>query len=357
MRVDAPEAVIARQILLEGRVQGLGVRPAIAKLALRLKLHGTVTNTSEGVLIHLEGQESGIVRFQTLLADEMPPLADFRVGRIIDVYAPGFQEFTILAGSDSATAAAVDVPTDLAMCPECASELTDRTDRRFGYAFSSCTRCGPRYSIIRAMPYERRDTSMVQFELCACCAEEFRQSEDRRFHAQTVACPDCGPRLLFDAENSSDHCTGTDAIFAAAEVLRAGRILALKGLGGYQLICDATNAAAVQRLREGKHRLSKPLAVMIPGFKNPFSPASGGEGVHRRAPSIHCRIRASDVARQSDRHSGKCRAAFNRAQRESRYEFARRSAADDAVACVIAQRIKNAACRHEWQSGFRTVGV
>ncbi len=261
--MNATEAVIARQILLQGRVQGLGVRPAIAKLAHRLKLNGTVTNSSEGVLIHLEGLDSEIARFQTLLADAMPPLADFHVGRISDLHVAGCSEFAILAGSDSATAAAVDVPTDMAMCPECARELTDRTDRRFGYAFSSCTRCGPRYSIIRAMPYERRDTSMASYRLCSSCEEEFIQSEDRRFHAQTVACSDCGPQLWFEAENLSNHCTGTEAIFAAAKVLRVGGILALKGLGGYQLICDATNEAAVQRLRERKRRLTKPFAVMI----------------------------------------------------------------------------------------------
>ncbi len=156
-------------------------------------------------MIHLEGQESEITRFQILLSDEMPPLADFRVGRIVDVSAAGCREFTILARLNSTVSAAVDVPTDLAMCPECAYELTDGIDRRFGYAFSSCTQCGPRYSIIRAMPYERRDTSMAQCELCPCCAEEFRQSEDRRFHAQTVACPDCGSQMWFGAENSAQE--------------------------------------------------------------------------------------------------------------------------------------------------------
>ena len=180
--LNATEAVIARQILLQGRVQGLGVRPAIAKLALRLKLHGTVTNTSEGVLIHLEGLDSEISRFQTLLADEMPPLADFHVGQIIDVHVEGCRAFRIVAGSNSAIATAVDVPTDLAMCPACARELTDQFDRRFGYAFSSCTQCGPRYSIIRTLPYERRDTSMASYHLCSSCEEEFIQSEDRQFH-------------------------------------------------------------------------------------------------------------------------------------------------------------------------------
>ncbi len=287
MRVNATETLIARQILLQGRVQGLGVRPAIAKLALRLKLKGRVTNTSEGVLIHLEGPDSEIARFQTQLAQDLPPLANFHVGRIMDVLPEGCQEFAILAGSDAASAAAVDVPTDLAMCPECARELTAPADRRFGYAFSSCTQCGPRYSIVRAMPYERCDTAMASYRLCPCCEEEFRHSEDRRFHAQTVACPDCGPQLWFEAENLSSHRTGMEAIAAAAGILRGGGILALKGLGGYQLICDATNVAAVHRLRERKRRCSKPLAIMIPGFKSPFSPASGEKVADRPDEGVY----------------------------------------------------------------------
>ncbi len=267
-------ATNARQILLQGRVQGLGVRPAIARLALRLRLNGSVTNTSEGVLIYLEGLDSAIDGFQSLLADEMPSLASFQISRIIDVPVAGHQDFRILAQS-KACVTAVDVPVDLAMCSECARELIDQTNRRYAYAFSSCTVCGPRYSIIRAMPYERSDTAMVAFALCPYCDTEYHNREDRRFHAQTVACPDCGPRLWFESMTTSHDCTGQDAIAAATEILRTGGILALKGLGGYQLLCDATNAAAVQRLREKKQRPSKPLAVMIRYTTSPFSSAPG----------------------------------------------------------------------------------
>ena len=295
--VAGTNAKIAKQIVLLGRVQGLGIRPAIAKLAIRLKLNGTVTNTSEGVKIHLEGLASEIARFQALLANEMPPMADFHVGQIIDAHVAGCQEFRIVAGLNSRMATAVDVPTDLAMCAECARELADPSDRRFGYAFSSCTQCGPRYSIIRLMPYERRDTSMARFCLCSCCEAEFRHSEDRRFHAQTVACSDCGPQLWFEAENTPNHVAGMDAIAAAADILRAGGILAMKGIGGYQLICDATNETAVQRLRGRKRRYSKPLAVMISASKlveqrstSPFSPVSGEKVADRpdeRAVDVH----------------------------------------------------------------------
>jgi len=277
-------ALIARQILLRGRVQGLGVRPAIAKLAIRLKLNGTAVNTSEGVVIHLAGLISAVDDFQSLLADEMPFLADFQISHINNVPFEDVSDFRILSGSDSSVAA-VDVPVDLAMCPECVRELTDQTNRRFEYAFSSCTACGPRYSIIRTMPYERRDTVMTAFPLCRCCDEEYHNSDDRRFHAQTIACRNCGPVVWFESETSAHACTGTNAIVAAIQILRTGDILALKGLGGYQLLCDATNSAAVKRLREKKSRHSKPLAVMIPGSMRPNShagPSKVGHGLDEK---------------------------------------------------------------------------
>lgn len=264
------DTFIARQILLQGRVQGLGVRPVIAKLAIRLKLNGTVVNTSEGVVIHLEGLSSAIDAFRSMLADEMPLLAGFQTSGVTNMPYVGHTDFRILSGSDSSVAA-VDVPVDLAMCPECACELTDHTNRRFEYAFSSCTACGPRYSSIRMMPYERRDTAMAAFPLCPCCNEEYHNIDDRRFHAQTIACQNCGPVLWFESETAAQDCTERNALAAAIEILRTGGILALKGLGGYQLLCDATNAAAVKRLREKKHRHSKPLAVMIPDSMRPNS--------------------------------------------------------------------------------------
>ena len=272
--LTAQRSIVAGQILLHGGVQGFGVRPAVAKLALRLKLHGWVVNIADGVLIQLEGNDSAIDDFRSLLANELPLLARFEIGHIISVPVAGHQNFCIREQSNSGVTA-VDVPADLAMCPDCQRELTDPSDRRFGYAFSSCTACGPRYSIIRSMPYERHATAMAAFDPCAGCDTEYRSHEDRRFHAQTVACSQCGPTLWLESPTTSDDCTGPDAIFAAAEILRTGSILALKGLGGYQLLCDATNAAAVQRLRERKQRPSKPLAVMVQHLPDPFSPAAG----------------------------------------------------------------------------------
>lgn len=250
-------------MLIQGRVQGLGVRPAVAKLALRLGLNGSVRNTLEGVAIHLEGSASEIDRFQAMLPEELPPLAQFQFRSIDDTQLSGCQDFRVDTDRDLLGAPAVDVPADCAMCQECLHELTDRADRRFGYAFSSCTNCGPRYSILRSMPYERTDTSMAAFHLCSLCDAEYRNSADRRFHAQTVVCRDCGPQLWFESAASSSPCTDGEAIAAAADVVRSGGILALKGLGGYQLICDATHEDAVRRLRERKRRRSKPLAVMI----------------------------------------------------------------------------------------------
>jgi hydrogenase maturation protein HypF len=273
-------ALIAREILLQGRVQGFGVRPAIARLAIRLQLDGTVVNTAAGVVIHLEGMSSAINEFQSLLPDALPALADFQIHCVNNAPFFDHSDFRIASGSDS-NAAAVDVPVDLAMCPACANELTDHTNRRFEYAFSSCTACGPRYSIIRAMPYERRDTAMVAYPLCSNCNDEYHDSDDRRFHAQTIACQNCGPVLWFESDASPHDCGGTNALAAAIEILRTGGILALKGVGGYQLLCDATNTKAVQRLREKKHRQSKPLAVMIPNSMRPdfFAVRSHGADV------------------------------------------------------------------------------
>lgn len=254
---------VAREMLIRGRVQGLGVRPAIARLALRLSLNGSVRNTPEGVLIRLEGAVSEVNRFHAMLPEELPCSAQFHVNRMTDTQLSGCLEFRIDTDCDLGVAPAVEVPVDRATCQECLKELTDQTDRRFEYAFSSCTNCGPRYSILNSMPYERRDTSMVAFHLCSLCDAEYRNSEDRRFHAQTVVCPNCGPRLWFESAAPSSRDTGFDAITAAAEVVRSGGILALKGLGGYQLICDATHDDAVQRLRDRKRRCTKPLAIMI----------------------------------------------------------------------------------------------
>lgn len=261
-RLQEDRSEIARDILLRGQVQGFGVRPAIARLAADLRLNGFVSNTSSGVRIHVQGLESAVMEFIRTLPIGLPAAAKLLSMEERTVARQQYSSFKIWT-SDETGSVAVDVPTDLAMCGDCQQELETPEDRRFQYAFGSCTNCGPRYSITRAMPWERASTSMADFGLCAACEAEFVSSRDRRFHAQTVSCPNCGPQLTLQISGEDDLCHGYTAIARAAEIIRSTGILAIKGIGGYQLVCDATSAEAVHLLRQSKHRGSKPLAVMV----------------------------------------------------------------------------------------------
>ncbi len=259
----------ARCLLLQGRVQGLGVRPAIARLAADLNLNGMVQNTGDGVFIHVEGEPAAVTAFTSQLSSRMPALAQFVIAQCTPASVIEATQFRIIDGRVSGHTngqangpLAAQVPIDLGLCQECREELTVTTDRRFQYPFSSCTQCGPRYSIIEAMPFERHDTSMKAFPLCDACQQEFQDPTDRRYHAQTIACPDSGPRVSFESA-VPENDVSDDAIAQAVALIRAGGILALKGIGGYQLVCDATSEHAVRRLRQVKQRRSKPLAVMV----------------------------------------------------------------------------------------------
>jgi len=259
----------ARCFLLQGRVQGLGVRPAIARLAANLNLNGMVQNTGDGVFIHVEGEPAAVTAFTSQLSGRMPALAQFVVAQCSTVSVIEATQFRIVDGCADGHAncqangpLAAQVPVDLGLCQECRAELADSPNRRFEYPFSSCTQCGPRYSIIEAMPFERHDTSMKAFALCDACQQEFQDPTNRRYHAQTNACPDCGPRVSFESAVPTND-VADDAIAQAVGLIRAGGILALKGIGGYQLVCDATSEHAVRRLRQAKQRRIKPLAVMV----------------------------------------------------------------------------------------------
>ena len=255
--------------LLGGRVQGVGFRPFVYLLARRLELTGWVRNTTGRVEIHAEGAAVQLKAFRAALIDEAPALARPRIERQEDV-APGhFDDFTILASSH-AGAAAIHVPPDQAACAHCERELLEPTDRRYRYPFINCTQCGPRYSIIDALPYDRSSTSMADFRLCLRCSAEYHDPGDRRFHAEPNACPACGPQLAFRQQGSPGEA-GSSALGAAVEALARGRILAVKGVGGYHLVCDAANATAVARLRRRKQRPHKPLALL--------APAAGADGL------------------------------------------------------------------------------
>ncbi len=249
-------------IRISGKVQGVGFRPFIWQLADRLRLCGEVCNDSAGVEIRLLAPVN-IETFIGQLQRDCPPLA-----RIDSISFDPFtwqtspKDFTITPSRQSRMD--TQVAPDAATCPECLQDIICPADRRFGYAFTNCTHCGPRFTLIRAMPYDRPSTSMVQFALCPACRQEYENPADRRFHAQPVACPHCGPQVSATFQNGDILAQDQAALEHAVAALRVGKIVAIKGLGGFHLACDATQQEAVMRLRERKHRPSKPLAVMLP---------------------------------------------------------------------------------------------
>ena len=250
----------ARQYILTGRVQGVGFRPFVYNKAVELGLAGSVYNGSGKVFIHAEGPGTALDRFAKELVDAAPPLARPQLASCTEVEPRGLDAFTIET-SDSGGEAEIHVPPDLFTCDDCLAELTDPGERRHGYAFINCTQCGPRYTIITAMPYDRPNTSMADFPLCADCAAEYGNPADRRFHAQPLACAVCGPKLEFISDVESNDGSPLKNAVAALE---SGRIVAIKGVGGYHLVCDARNEEAVALLRKRKRRPDKPLAVMFP---------------------------------------------------------------------------------------------
>lgn len=255
------DEICAVRVLLFGRVQGLGVRPALARLAEKLQLCGSVQNTANGVELELEGATEAIRQFMTGMSKCMP--AGVAVDRIetLPIENTHRDEFRILDHSEVRTGLAA-VPLDRVVCSQCLAEIRNSGDRRYRYPFTSCTACGPRYSIIESMPYDRPATTMRQFPMCARCDEEYRSRQNYRFHAQTNACSECGP-LIRLVDGVGSLVKGNDAIKAASSGLCSGRIVALKGLGGYQLLVDATSHEAVSRLRKRKQRKTKPLVVLV----------------------------------------------------------------------------------------------
>lgn len=238
---------------LRGAVQGVGFRPFVYRLATEMGLPGWVYNSNGGLVLEVEGEAGQLSRFeQRLLADKPPPAVVLST-EFARLAPAGFTRFEILESEEDA-AKTVSVLPDLATCPECLAELRDPANRRYRYPFTNCTRCGPRFTIVEDIPYDRPRTTMREFTLCPECRREFEDPLDRRFHAQPNACPVCGPRLFTSLDE-------------AARAIAEGRIVALKGIGGFQLLADARNAAVVARLRRLKNREEKPFALMMPSLE------------------------------------------------------------------------------------------
>ncbi|MEZ5581646.1 MAG: carbamoyltransferase HypF [Candidatus Competibacteraceae bacterium] len=252
---------ISQRLRLQGRVQGVGFRPFVYRLAQQFKLTGWVQNRSGEVEIRIQGDRETLTAFQQTLLQEPPPLAQPILKLAETVPLEAWDDFVIVASAEDEQPD-IHVPPDYFTCVDCLDELRDPSARRYRYPFINCTQCGPRYTLIRALPYDRPNTTLAGFPLCPDCLEEYRNPLDRRFHAQPLACPVCGPQLTFRQGKILFH--QEEALAACVATLRAGCIVATKGVGGYHLLCDATNAEAVQRLRARKRRPDKPLAVMFP---------------------------------------------------------------------------------------------
>jgi hydrogenase maturation protein HypF len=251
------------RLLVHGAVQGVGFRPFVFRLAHELGLSGFVENSPQGVTIEVEGGEGPIAAFQWRLRSEKPPLAVIH-GLEVDERPPvGVPGFEIRASAATGERTALVLP-DVATCSDCLAEVFDPTDRRHRYPFTNCTNCGPRYSIVCDLPYDRARTTMATFPMCRSCRLEYMDPVDRRFHAEPNACPVCGPHLALLGPGGAPGPERDAALQSAAAAIRAGLVVAVKGLGGYHLLCDARDEEAVRRLRARKRREAKPLAVMVP---------------------------------------------------------------------------------------------
>ena len=254
------EKCVARRVEINGIVQGVGFRPFVYQLANRYDLKGKVANTSSGVSIHIEGNRQNIESFCRDISEKKPPIAYITEIDLFDESVNAYQEFTIVESREPSMMTTLISP-DVSVCDDCRHELFDLNDRRFGYPFINCTNCGPRYTIINDIPYDRPKTSMKHFTMCLICQAEYDDPGNRRFHAQPNACAECGPHIdLYD--NTRQKIETPKPLEKTAELIKQGYIIAIKGLGGFHLAVDAENDDAVARLRRRKHREEKPFALM-----------------------------------------------------------------------------------------------
>ena len=276
--------ISAKKLKVNGIVQGVGFRPFVFQLAEHYDLKGEVANTSSGVAIHIEGPPNRLASFEADLAAKSPPLA-----YIVEISGnsqtvKNYTDFRIV-NSKGETAMSTLISPDVSVCDDCLQEMFDPRNRRYRYPFINCTNCGPRYTIIDDIPYDRPKTSMRHFKMCPACQAEYDDPTNRRFHAQPNACAKCGPQVgLYD--NRHKQIIADDPIGRSAELLKQGYILAVKGLGGYHLAADAANADAVMRLRRRKLREEKPLAVMANDIEH-IATVCRSRNQGRRTSDVH----------------------------------------------------------------------
>lgn len=269
---DDAEACHCR-LTIQGIVQGVGFRPFVYRSAMAFGLNGTVLNNAQGVTVHLQGTSSAVDACMAAIIANPPPLARIDSHAVTSLPVdPQLTDFQIIrsegcasgtAASDVQSGASVALSPDMATCPDCQQDIADPACRFYRYPFTNCTNCGPRYSIIRQLPYDRQSTTMADFAMCPACERAYHDPLDRRYHAQPISCPDCGPQLRFLSPQGTQYASREAALTQAITALSQGKILAVKGLGGFHLMCDATHATAVQSLRARKHRPAKPFAVMV----------------------------------------------------------------------------------------------
>jgi hydrogenase maturation protein HypF len=255
------------KLALRGAVQGVGFRPFVHRLATELSVTGWVNNSPQGVFVEAECPRPVLEQFLRRLEAEKPPRSSIQSMETTWVDAVGFSKFEIRASEYAGEKSALVLP-DIATCSDCLREIYDPENRRFRYPFTNCTNCGPRFSIIHALPYDRANTSMKKFQMCPACLVEYENPSGRRFHAQPNACPVCGPRLEFWNAAGEAVFGGDEALRAAANAIRRGKIAAVKGIGGFHLLADARNEKTVQLLRERKRREEKPFALLFPSIEN-----------------------------------------------------------------------------------------
>jgi hydrogenase maturation protein HypF len=259
-----PPETVRLRVVIRGAVQGVGFRPYIYRLATEMGLAGWVNNSSSGVFIEVEGSQPKLAEFLCRVEREKPAISFIQSLESAYLDPVGFTGFEIrpsVGGEKTAL-----VMPDVATCPECRAEIFDPSNRRYRYPFTNCTNCGPRFTIIESLPYDRPATTMKGFNMCQACREEYENPADRRFHAQPNACPECGPQLAFWTREGDVVATLHEPLKQAADAIRAGRVVAVKGLGGFHLMVDARNEAAIRTLRQRKHREAKPLALMVPSL-------------------------------------------------------------------------------------------